>query len=75
MGVIKRVFHFYEKYIPAFIIVALFLGILAAKYIPKVMGLADSVMSNVINGIVYVAPLAIFVILALSVAMMLKAGR
>ncbi len=72
---IKKAFHLYEKYIPAFIVLALFLGILAAKYIPSVMGLADAIMSRVIDGIIYAAPLAIFVILAPSVARMITAGR
>ncbi|MFH1519498.1 MAG: cation:dicarboxylase symporter family transporter [Candidatus Omnitrophota bacterium] len=72
---LKRVWELYKKYIPILIIVALFLGILLAKYIPVVLETANFLISKLIDGIVFLAPFAIFVILAPSVAKMMKARK
>ena len=71
----KKVFELYKKYIPILIIVALFLGILLAKYIPVVLKTGNFLVSKLIDGIVFLAPFAIFVILAPSVAKMMKARK
>lgn len=71
----KRTFELYKKYTPLLIIVALFLGILLAKYIPAVLEAANFLVSKLIDGIVFFAPFAIFVILAPSVAKMMKARK
>jgi len=72
---LKRAYQLYLKYTPVLILVALFLGVFLAKYIPAVMSIANFLISNLIDGIVFVAPIAIFVILAPSLAKMMKARK
>jgi len=72
---LKRAYQLYLKYTPVLILVALFLGVFLAKYIPAVMNIANFLISNLIDGIVFVAPIAIFVILAPSLAKMMKARK
>lgn len=74
-GFFKRTFELYKKYTPLLMIVALFLGILLAKCIPAVLEAANFLVSKLIDGIVFLAPFAIFVILAPSVAKMMKARK
>lgn len=73
--IVSRIYEQYMKYIPAFVILALFAGILLAKFIPGVLEIADVVVSKIIDGIVFAAPIAIFVVLAPSLAKMMKAGK
>jgi Na+/serine symporter len=72
---LTRIFELYKKYTPVLIVLALFLGILLAKYIPAVLTTGNFLVSKLIDGIVFLAPFAIFVILAPSVAKMMKARK
>ena len=72
---LSPLFKFYKKYIVFFVIGALPVGVLLAKYIPQVLETANFLVSNLIDGIVFLAPFAIFVILAPSVAKMMKARK
>jgi len=72
---LSPLFKFYRKYIVFFVIGALPVGVLLAKYIPQVLETANFLISKLIDGIVFLAPFAIFVILAPSVAKMMKARK
>lgn len=65
----------YKKFIIFFVILALPVGVMLAKFIPQVMNLADTLVSKFIDGIVFFAPIAIFMILAPSVAKMMKTRK
>ncbi|MCK4401471.1 cation:dicarboxylase symporter family transporter [bacterium] len=71
----KKLFAIYRKYIAVAVVVALILGVFLAKYIPQVLEAANFLVSKLIDGIVFLAPFAIFVILAPSVARMMKARK
>lgn len=72
----KRSKKFYSKYSTWFIIPSLLAGIFGAKFIPIVQTVADVIMSNGIDFLLeYLAPLAIFLVLAPAVAKMLKTRK
>ncbi len=71
----KKLITFYKKYISIFVISALPLGILAAKYIPWFVKIADGAISKLIDGISFLAPVAIFLILAPSIGQMIRARK
>ena len=75
MTILKKIFELYQKYIPVLVVVALFLGMLGAKYIPQVLHTANLLVSKLIDAIVFLAPIAIFIILAPSLAKMMKARK
>lgn len=70
-----RLVAVYKKFIIFFVILALPTGVMLAKYIPQVMNLADGFVSRFIDAIVFLAPVAIFMILAPSLAKMLKTRK
>lgn len=72
---LNKIYKIYRTYIPIFIITALFLGIVLAKYIPYVLKTANFLVSKLIDSIVFFAPIAIFIVLAPSLAKMMKAGK
>lgn len=72
---LNKIYKIYRTYIPIFIITALFLGIVLAKYIPYVLKAANFLVSKLIDSIVFFAPIAIFIVLAPSLAKMMKAGK
>lgn len=72
---LAKLFGVYKKYIIFFVIFALPTGVISAKYIPQIMNLADSLVSKFIDAIVFLAPVAIFMILAPSLAKMLKTRK
>lgn len=71
----KKLMGLYEKYTPILIIVALFTGIFLAKYIPLVLELANNIVEKLIDGITFLAPFAIFIVLAPSLAKMIKTRK
>lgn len=72
---LNKIYKIYRTYIPIFIITALFLGIVLAKYIPYVLKTVNFLVSKLIDSIVFFAPIAIFIVLAPSLAKMMKAGK
>jgi len=66
---------FYGKYTPLFVILALPLGVFLAKYIPWTMQTANVAVSKLIDGICFLAPVAIFIVLAPSLAKMMKTRK
>lgn len=74
-AVIKRAYQIYDKFMPAFIILALVAGIFAAMYFPAVRSVSNKIMAVIIDSITLIAPIAIFIILAPSVASILNTRR
>lgn len=72
---VNKIYKIYRTYMPIFIITALFLGIVLARYIPYVLKAANFLVSKLIDSIVFFAPIAIFIVLAPSLAKMMKAGK
>jgi len=56
---LNKIYKIYRTYMPIFIITALFLGIVLAKYIPYVLKTANFLVSKLIDSIVFFAPIAI----------------
>jgi CheY-like chemotaxis protein/Na+/H+-dicarboxylate symporter len=65
----------YLKYMSWLVLPSLIGGILAAKYSPAVLKVTDTIMSKLIDSIMTLAPLAIFIVLAPSVAKILKTRK
>ena len=65
----------YLKYMSWLVVPSLVLGILGAKYSPMVLKVADTVMGKIIDSILTLAPIAIFIVLAPSVARILKTRK
>ena len=73
--IVKKIYSLYERYIPAFVILALILGVMMAKYSAAIGSIASSAMSALIDAITLIAPLAIFIVVAPSMAYILKARK
>lgn len=69
---LKKIYNFYEKFLPIFVILALALGIMIAKYSAMIGSIASSFMNAIIDGVTLIAPLAIFIVVAPSMAYILK---
>ena len=65
----------YLKYMSWLVVPSLVLGILGAKYSPVVLKVTDTVMGKLIDSILALAPIAIFIVLAPSVARILKTRK
>ena len=65
----------YLKYMSWLVVPSLVLGILGAKYSPVVLKVTDTVMGKIIDSILALAPIAIFIVLAPSVARILKTRK
>ncbi len=61
-----------EPYLPAITIVALIVGGVCAKFSPKVSDTVNAIVSSVIDGYGYVAPVAIFLILTPCLAKLIR---
>lgn len=72
---LNTIFKLYEKYMPVVVIIALFAGVFLAKYIPSVLDLANASVEFIIDWIAKLAPVAIFIVLAPSLAKMLKTRK
>lgn len=75
LGLFGRIKELYSKYTSWLVVPALVLGILGAKFSPVVMKMTDTVMSKIIDSILALAPIAIFIVLAPSVAKILKTRK
>jgi len=69
---VKKIYSFYERFLPVFVILALMLGVMIAKYSAAIGSIASSLMNALIDGITLIAPLAIFIVVAPSMAYILK---
>lgn len=72
---VKKVYSYYERYLPGLVILALILGVIIAKYSPVIGSIASSFMNALIDGITLIAPLAIFIVVAPSMAYIIKARK
>ena len=61
-----------EPYLPAITIAALVVGGICAKFSPKVSDTVNAIVSSVIDGYGYVAPVAIFLILTPCLAKLIR---
>lgn len=60
----NKILRFYEKYTIVFIVLALPLGVMLASIAPGVMCFANTIINNLIDIILLMAPLAIFIVVA-----------
>jgi len=67
-----RVKEWYFHHTSWLVVPSLILGILGAKYSPAIMNITGGIMGKIIDGIILLAPVAIFAVLAPSVAKILK---
>ncbi len=65
---ISRAYYFYDKYNVIFVIAAFPLGVLAAAHLPFIMGISSAAVEKFIDLLCFLAPLAIFIVLAPSLA-------
>ncbi|MDP8214352.1 MAG: cation:dicarboxylase symporter family transporter [Candidatus Euphemobacter frigidus] len=69
---LSKLYSFYNKYNVVFVIAAFPLGILAAARIPSIMGVSSAAVEKFIDMLCFLAPLAIFIVLAPSLAGLFK---
>jgi len=67
-----RAKEWYSQYTSWLVVPSLILGILGAKFSPAIMNITSGIMSKIIDSIIFLAPVAIFIVLAPSVAKILK---
>ena len=67
-----RVKAWYSQYTSWLVVPSLILGIFGAKFSPAIMNITSGIMSKIIDSIIFLAPVAIFIVLAPSVAKILK---
>lgn len=72
---VKKIYSFYERFLPVFVILALMLGVMTAKYSAVIGSIASSLMNALISGITFIAPLAIFIVVAPSIAYIFKVRK